>query len=713
MVHAAFGCANDAKYCNYWINNGTGDGFSSHLHAAAQSNWVAKARTERNMRVVSIEPHLSIGSAKAEEWIPIRPATDRHFAMGMSHVLIHEGLCDYKFLKRDTNAPYLVGENGYFIRDDSGQCYIWDAKADCAKLWSDETIGEIALEGSYEVNGKLCKTAFHIYKDTLADCSPEEMEKITTVSADTIRRIAREFAEAAQIGATMKLEDGREVPLRPAGYNYYRGAQGHKNGVQTNHSFKLVNMLVGNIDVPGGHMGVVLDTKEVDINHCEPGDSGMLRTKPHQLGPIPGFNWPPSTYHMMDYFPLGVHPPHLNLLTWENPEKFGINFKPDVIVNCHSNPVWAIQGPRNKWFEFLRSMRFIVCIDLIPTEMTDFADVILPSNDVLESWNCTMIEPPHTEGQCFRQPAVEPLHDTKSEEEIFYELSERLGILEAYNDVVNQTLGFTGCPELELELDQKHSDKEIARRKGLLWNGKDIDWYMERGHSVTEKRLDKWYRPWEGLRLHFYIEEYLSERDKLKQQMEEHDVPFRHEWQWDDYQPLPTAVLDPVHEEPSEYDLYAITFKDIQLNFGESLSNPWIKDIVYRDPVHTGLLLNPTTAKAQGLEKGSIVKVESPYGHLYGRINISEGMHPETIGVSNSLSRMKSKESGVLPAGGHFNDMLPCDLRNTDAASAQPETVCKVKLIQLDDWPAFLKQGKTVYDLVDELESKKGKGGQH
>ena len=57
--------------------------------------------------------------------------------------------------------------------------------------------------------------------------------------------------------------------------------------------------------------------------------------------------------------------------------------------------------------------------------------------------------------------------------------------------------------------------------------------------------------------------------------------------------------------------------------------------------------------------------------------------------------------------------MLPYDLKNTDAASAQPETVCKVKLTRLDDWPDFLKEGRTVYDLVEELETAKGKGGQH
>ena len=68
-VHSAFAAANDAKHCNYWINDGTGDGFSSHLHAAAQSKWVADARMDRGMRCVTIEPRFSISAAKSEEWV--------------------------------------------------------------------------------------------------------------------------------------------------------------------------------------------------------------------------------------------------------------------------------------------------------------------------------------------------------------------------------------------------------------------------------------------------------------------------------------------------------------------------------------------------------------------------------------------------------------------------------------------------------------------
>jgi anaerobic selenocysteine-containing dehydrogenase len=215
------------------------------------------------------------------------------------------------------------------------------------------------------------------------------------------------------------------------------------------------------------------------------------------------------------------------------------------------------------------------------------------------------------------------------------------------------------------------------------------------------------------MRLLFYIEDLVDQRETLRQQFEDAKVPFRDEWPFDDYQPLPTTVLDPIHLEPEEYNLYAITFKDIQLNFGESLSNPWIKDITYRDPVHTGLLLNRGTAKKLGFADGDIVLVESPYGHLYGRLATTEAMHHETLGVSNSLSRTKNESRSVLMAGGHYNDMLPYDMRNTDGATGQPETSCRVKLTKLDDWPDFLKQGSTVYDFVDSIKNAKGKGGQH
>ncbi len=690
FVHSTFAAANDPKYCNFWINNGGGDGFSSHLHVTAQAYAVANARIERGMKVVVVEPRMSIGAAKADQWMPIRPATDRQFALSMCAVLVEERLYDVAFLKKDTNAPYLVGPDGYFCRNAEGKIWVWDTKSNQARLWDDPAIGDFALEGTYEVDGVTCRPAFQVFADILKDCSPEAMEKITTVPAANLRRMARDFARAAQIGSTIEIE-GRRLPLRPAAYNYYRGAQGHKYSAMANQSFKLVNFLVGNIDAPGGHVGGTLDDQQVDRGHIEPGENGMIKTMPHQLHPEVPFSFPPNETHLMGFFPIGVDPGHLTQEVLGNPEKYGLDYRPDVMLLCHTNPLWNLPGDRERWFEVMRSMRFIVAVDIIPNDTNAWADVILPSHDLLESWNMTMIEPPNTEGPCLRQPATPPLYDTRSEEEIFYELSERMGVLEIWNDIQNFVLGLTAKPELMLERGKKYTDREIAERKGLLWNGKPMDWYIEHGHAVTPRRPDKWYRPWEGMRLHFYIEDIVRVRDELKQKMEDAQVPFRHEWEWLDYQPLPIPVLDPVHLEPAAFDLYAITFKDIQINFGESLTNPWINDIVWKDPVHTAFLINAAVGRDRGLVDGDFVKVESPYGSVFGRVALSQEIHPDTIAVSNALTRIATQHTGVRHGGGNFNDLLPANLRNTDACSGQPETVGRVRMSKLDILPANIQ----------------------
>ncbi|MAF46644.1 MAG: molybdopterin oxidoreductase, molybdopterin binding subunit [Rhodospirillaceae bacterium] len=689
FIHSTFSVATDVNYCDYWLTNGSGDGFSSHMQVAAQAGAVADARVERNMRVVCVEPRLSVGGAKAEEWVPIRPATDRFFALGLCQVMIADKLYDEAFLKKDTNAPYLVGEDGYFVRDTDGQVQVWDPVDGRAKAWNDATIKDFALEGAHEVAGAPCRPGFQLFKEILEDCTPEQMSEICTVPADTIRRIAREFAKAARIGATIEV-DGRTLPLRPASYIYYRGASAHKYATISNHAFKMVNMLVGNIDAPGGHVGVTVDDKMVDRGHVAPGADGLIDVVTHPFGPPPAFSYPPNESHLEGYFPFGWIPGHLNHQVLTDPDRFDLPYRPDTVLLCHANPIWSVPGNRETWFELLRSMRFMVAIDIIPNDTNIFADVILPGHDFLESWNMLMNDAAHTEGMSLRQPVCEPLYDTKSDEEIFYELAERLGFLEEYNDRLNRAIGFDMKPDLLLDLDKKYTDKEIARRKGLLWNGKDLDWYAQRGHSVTPRRPDKWYRPWEGMRLRFYIEDIVEARDDLKGKMDAAQVPIRGEWEWQCYQPLPVPLLDPVLEEPEEFDLYAISFKEVQLNFAETLGNPWLDDVVFRDPVHTTFLLNAKTGAEKGLKDGDVVRMESPYGNIFGRVSLSQGVHPETVCVSNALTREAGEHTGVRHGGGHFNELLPADLRNTDACSSQPETVARVKIIKLSALPGDL-----------------------
>ncbi len=697
FIHSSFAAANDSDYCKYWLNTGGCDGFSSHLHVAGAARHMARARVDRGMKLVTVDPRLSTSGAKSDEWIPIRPATDRHFALGLCHVMIFEELFDAKFLKKDTNAVYLVGPDGLFVRDKDGKIYVWDSVDEKAKVFDDPTIKDYALEGEYEVEGVKASPSFQLFKNIVRKCTPETISKITTIPEDKIVRIARELAEAASIGSTIEIE-GRTLPFRPAAFNYYRGAQGHKTGSMSNHAYKLVNFLLGCIDAPGGHVGVTLDDFWVDRGHIWDGDSGQILVTPHQLHPEVPFAYPANTAHLMDYFPYGVDPGHLITQTFFEPEKWGMDFKPDTMLICHSNPLWNMNGPQGKYFEIMRQMRFVVAIDILLNESTVWADVVLPTLDNLERWNMVMIEPPMTEGQCLTQPVIKPLCNAKSEEEIFNELSERIGILDQWNEVQNFANKFTEKPELMLKPGVKYSDRDIAERKGKLWNNKDLEWYKKKGHSVTKRRPDKFYRPWEGKRIHFYIEEILVKKNELQAQMKKAKVPFYDIWQWDDYQPLPTTVLDPVHKEPDEFDLYAITFKDIQLNFSETLSIPWIADIVQKDPVHMGILINPATAAKRDISDGDIIKVTSPYGTILGLSKLTEGIHVETLAVSNALTRWIKYHTVVKAGGGHFNNLLPANIENTDGNSGQMECTARVKVELFRKKPADQAEVDSEFD---------------
>ena len=52
-----------------------------------------------------------------------------------------------------------------------------------------------ALEGSFEVNGVKVTTAWSLFKEHMAECTPEWAEGITEVSADTIVELARMYSQ--------------------------------------------------------------------------------------------------------------------------------------------------------------------------------------------------------------------------------------------------------------------------------------------------------------------------------------------------------------------------------------------------------------------------------------------------------------------------------------------------------------------------------------
>ena len=130
---------------------------------------------DRGVKLVYLDPRFTKTAAKATDWLPIRPGTDLAFHLGILNVIIGESLYNASFV-----SQYTVG------------------------------FDEVAA--------------------SVSQYTPEWAAGVTEIPADTIRRIAREFAAAAPYSLA---------------HNGWRTSN-FVNSFQTERAITILNALVGN-----------------------------------------------------------------------------------------------------------------------------------------------------------------------------------------------------------------------------------------------------------------------------------------------------------------------------------------------------------------------------------------------------------------------------------------------------------------------------------
>ena len=249
VVHSSWSIVPDFRYCNYAIYFGSSKGVGSGHSAMFSAKLAAKARS-RGMKVVSFDPMCNFSGGKATEWVPVIPGTDGLAALSMCNVIVNElGKYDEDYLKKKTNAAYLIGPDMKYVRekgpargievspseyvrggirpglyigdDDTNKPLIWDAIDNKAKVYDDPSIKDYVLEGHYNIRGMTCQPVFQMVKEHLKDYTPEKAAEVSSVPAERLRRIATEFADAASIGSTITI-DGHVLPFRPASLRFWR-----------------------------------------------------------------------------------------------------------------------------------------------------------------------------------------------------------------------------------------------------------------------------------------------------------------------------------------------------------------------------------------------------------------------------------------------------------------------------------------------------------
>lgn len=686
LLNGTFHSDMDLDYCEYLMLVGNQHGFMSGLTPEPAATKMAEARM-RGMKLVVVDPRCGVAAAKADEWISIRPGTDGAFALAMLNVLLNElGIYDVEFIKKHTNGVYLVGLEGYYVRDkDSGKPLVWDTQEGKAKPF-DGPVVETTLLGTYEVAGIPCRPAFQVLKEHVGKWSPERASHITTVPAETIRRIAKEFGEAARIGSTIVIE-GMELPFRPVALNAYIGAQAHKHGTETAILLELINLVVGSMYAVGGHRG-----QNVLGPFWEPvvGVDGLIRAHPILHAGKDTYDFleyeacSPEDLDFKELFPVAALPASNLVLALLEPKKFKTPYMPEVLLQCRCNLMATMAEPA-KVAEALKKIPFVVSFSLLLDETAELSDLVFPDLDGLERLDlfpnnlCASMSP--ETGYFYwglRQPVVEPPPGVKHWDEILLELADKLGFLPEYLELLNSIL-FLNEP-YKLDPTKKYTREEILdiRAKSMLGPEQDLAWLKQHGTYAFKRSIRERYpQPFIKPRYPIYLENFKKAGDYLREVVSGMGIS----WDTSDYQPLMEWKPCPSYGEDPPYDLYFINYHLPFHTFSHTMTNPWLFELGEHHPSAYKVSINAETAMKKGIRDGDWIWLETGAGlKARGQAHVTERIHPEVVAAGGCFGRWASRILIGEGKGVHCNSMMGITMDNIDLMSAGQDRCVRVKI---------------------------------
>lgn len=731
LWHRAFIVSPDTPYVNYIINCGN----NVEASGGVVGVWREADARVRGAKRVQVEPHLSVTGALSAEWVPIRPKTDAAFLFGLIHHILHgrvwQSVCDVDYLKKRSNSPYLVGPNGWFLRDlTTGKPLVWDASDGAAKPY-DAPIGDAALVGAYTVagyelgpdderiehrGGVRVEPSFVKLMDHVRGYTPEWAASECDVPAATIRRIADEYLAHACIGQTIEIE-GKTLPFRPVAVMLGKTVNNGWGGYHCCWARTVLAVLVGALEVPGGTLGTTVKLVRPAASRTgsvQPGPDGFMT---YQFNATTKAEWAGAP-HIRNAFrtlvPLASNSPwspalgpaHLPwLFAKEQPDHWPRQTPPDVWFCYRTNPaisLWDTLEIANRIAEF----PFTVCFAYTDDETNHFADVLLPEATDLESLQLVRIGSTKFfeqfwkhEGWAIRQPAVAPVVDCMDMTDISTRLASESGLLEKYNEAINRGAAGMGLRGKGFDYAL---DPAVPHTREAIWDAvcraashdlsdgtdvRDLERFMQDGYMLAPFAQLDWYL-WPALvekNLRFelpYQERLVRHGRELAHRLHESGI----EW-WDrqlreyefmpTYEPFPEVWNEHARAsgaKPEDYPFWALTARSMQYSWGANVGLPMIREMAENVAGHRGVVMNRSAARKLGIADGDDIVIESVIAATRGRAVLREGIRPDTLVMIGQFDHWKTpfaKDLGV-PS---LNTIAPMSLALTDATGSGSDIV--------------------------------------
>ena len=682
----------DLTYAKYVLVLGRHSGMSIGA-ANGGARGAVDAIVEEKTKFVVVDPRCSAEAGKGD-WIPIKPGTDLAFLMAIAHTILFEiKKYDVESLRWWTNAPYLIDEEGNYFRGQDGKPQIYDLSDKKVKSFDDKTLKTPDIEAkNVKFNGHKLTASFVLVRESLKTNTPEWASKISTVPAKKIRQVAKDFIDNASLGKTVDLKDNsgkvRTFPLRTSSVICQRGVMGQRDGVGGDLMTKVINMLVGCLDVPGGNIACARGP------HLSPDKDGVVEPKMEAMFHEP--TWPPQHIDLYEFFPHRHSMPALAYKVAMDPHKYGLEYEIDALLTVGGNPISSTTEPYMV-AESVSKIPFSATLAYHYDEMAHMSDILLPSHAILEKESVNCYESAFDVYQkdtmglkmlMYRDP-FPAVFDSRQSQDIIMELSERMGMIGDFNDAMNKMgvmIGEISIAFLDKEnyfdLDKRYTVREVWDRGVQKYFGKQytMDSMNKTGLIILRDAPAECYNTGRfnkgETRFPFYFSRLKDSGDKLRKYFTAHkDKIFLPDWDMEDhlkyYEPTITWRPNKVNsaKKGDKYDLVTLTYKTqySPMRVGAVDQLPYLNETGETfDPFYGTVSLNVTTAAEKGLKTGDTVVVESENGKVSGKLYVTELLQPGVVGVAGSLGRLLKTTGAAGDKYIHYNKLTCTKIKDCD-----------------------------------------------
>jgi len=273
----------------------------------------------------------------------------------------------------------------------------------------------------------------------------------------------------------------------------------------------------------------------------------------------------------------------------------------------------------------IEKLDLFVVVELLPTEATLYADVVLPEATYLERYDDLVSLPSKERFIALRQPVITPLYDSKPGWWISREIGKKLGLDEFYP--------FD---------DYKEYLKKRSEKAG-------ISFFKLENEGVVTKKTNP------------YIGDDLAIPMRIKTASGKFEL-FSGELEEEGFDPLPKYTK---HKEPPKGMYRLIYGRSPYHTFSRTQNNKMLMEIYGINPVW----INTEEAKKQGLKDGDIVKVINEEGISGGvsKVKVTDGIRNDCIYLVHGFGHQSPRLKLAYNKG--VNDNILMSKYSTDPIS--------------------------------------------